>query len=256
MWTADALSSEARAYRKTVWRVVETQWRSETMRLTDTLEEQETLEDLIEESKPLLPATCAGLHYLLATPFRYAPYPHGSRFRRANQRDGAFYASEEVDTALAECVFHLLLFFSEAPELPLPTAPHDRTAFSLPVQTGTAIDLTAPPLSRDATIWQAPDDYSGCQDLADTARAAAIAAIRYRSVRDPAEGCNVAVLTPAAFAASGPDGLETWHLLLRAKSVRAWRDFPTREIAFNRHDFAADPRGLFDRGRHREDAIK
>ena len=47
------------------------------MRLTDSLEEQELLENVLERSKPNIPAECKGLHYLLATPFRYTPYPHG-----------------------------------------------------------------------------------------------------------------------------------------------------------------------------------
>ena len=51
-----------------------------------------------------------GLHPLLAAPFRYAPYPKGSRFRRANQREGAFYAAESVITAVAEMAFYRFLF--------------------------------------------------------------------------------------------------------------------------------------------------
>ena len=58
MWTADALSSEARGYRGSVWRIVEAQHRISTMRLTDTLEEQATLERLLDESKPAIPDSC------------------------------------------------------------------------------------------------------------------------------------------------------------------------------------------------------
>src|SRR5205823_13966305 len=97
------------------------------MRLTDSLHEQALLEDILERSKPNLPADCVGLHYLLATPFRYAPYPQGSRFRRAGQREGAFYAAESVPTAIAETSFYRLLFFAEAPGAILPAPPVERT---------------------------------------------------------------------------------------------------------------------------------
>ncbi len=95
IWTPAALASEARAYRRHVWRLVEAQHRVSTLKLVDTLEEQALLEDLIEATKPALPPEARGLDYLLATPFRYdAPYPVGSRFRRAGRTPGVFYAAE------------------------------------------------------------------------------------------------------------------------------------------------------------------
>jgi hypothetical protein len=142
------------------------------MRITDTLEEQAILESMIEEVKPLVPPECRDLHYLLYTPFRYAPYPHGSRFRRARQREGAFYASERVETAIAETAFYRLLFYSEAPAARLPARPTEHTAFRAAAATERLIDLTAPPLDRDAALWRHPVDYRPCQELADAARAA------------------------------------------------------------------------------------
>ena len=65
------------------------------MKIVDTLAEQSLLEDLLERTKPPVPAECRELHYLLSTPFRYgAPYPTGSRFRRAGFTAGVFYGSE------------------------------------------------------------------------------------------------------------------------------------------------------------------
>src|SRR5712692_9925921 len=110
MWTPDALLSDARAWAADVWRTVETQYKASTMRLTDSLDDQALLEDILERSKPNLTADCVGLHYLLFTPFRYAPYPRGSRFRRAGQPEGAFYAAESVQTTVAEMSFYRLLF--------------------------------------------------------------------------------------------------------------------------------------------------
>src|SRR5215468_9555443 len=101
--TPAALSSEARALSGTCWRLVEAQHKISTLKLVDTVEEQQLLEQLVESTKPSLPPECAGLHYLLSTPFRYgAVYPSGSRFRRAGLTEGVFYAAEEPRIAVAE----------------------------------------------------------------------------------------------------------------------------------------------------------
>ena len=168
------------------WRLVEAQHRVSTLKLVDTLEEQALLEDLIEETKPAIPAECRHLDYLLATPFRYGSiYPNGSRFRRAGRTKGVFYAAETVATAVAEMAFYRLLFFADSPQTPWPKDAAEYTAFSVAIRTGRAIDLTKPPLSRDNALWTRPSDYEACQKLAEAAREAELEAIRYQSVRDP-----------------------------------------------------------------------
>jgi hypothetical protein len=124
----DALSSDARASNGTCWRMVEAQHHVSTLKLVDSVDGQELLEDLIEVSKPPLPPECRDLHYLLSTPFRYgAVYPNGSRFRRAGMTEGVFYASESSHTAVAEIAFYRLLFFAESPDTPWPaTQPSTR----------------------------------------------------------------------------------------------------------------------------------
>jgi hypothetical protein len=242
MWTPPALASEARAWSGDLWRVVESQSRVATLKLVDTLDEQAILEAELEGSKPAIPAACAGLDYLLATPFRYAPYRHGSRFRRARQPEGCFYAAERVETAVAEEAFYRLLFFLDAPAARLPANPQERTAFRVPAGTASAIDLTAPPLDHDAALWGHPTDYGPCQALADAAREADVEAIRYRSVRDPGGGANVALLSPAAFRAAQPEASETWHVFLRHTSVQAVREMPRLTIEIPFSAWAADPR--------------
>lgn len=243
IWTPAALSSEARPFAGHVWRLVEAQHRVSTLKLVDTLDEQALLEDLLEESKPVLPPECAGLDYLLATPFRYgAVYPHGSRFRRAGRTLGVYYAALTVETALAEMAFYRLLFFAESPATPLPANAADYTAFSAAVDAGAAVDLTRPPLDRDAAHWTHPTDYAACQNLADGARTAGIAAILYRSVRDPGGRVNLALLTAAAFAAPRPVERQTWRIRLSPLGVQALCDHPARRIGFSREDFRSDPR--------------
>src|SRR6476661_3661073 len=208
-WTHAALSSERRHLSGACWRVVEAQHRVSTMKLVDTLDEQSVLESLVEATKPLVPADCRHLHYLLATPFRYgAPYPSGSRFRRAGMTAGVFYASRTSSTAIAEMTFHRLLFFADSPQTPWPMDAGDLTAFSVRFRTSAGLDLTAPPFETDRLRWTHPTDYAPCQALADLARAAGVEGLLYGSARDPA-GVNVALLACRAFATREPFDRQT-----------------------------------------------
>jgi hypothetical protein len=242
MWTPGALASEARRYEGSIWRVVEAQHKVATMRITDSLEEQALLEEILEASKPLVPEDCRHLDYLLYTPFRYAPYPYGSRFRRAQQPEGVFYASEVVETAIAETAFYQLLFFTESPEAKLPSSAGEYTAFSAHCATARHIDLTASPFNRDRATWTHPTGYEACQDLADTTRAADIAILRYESVRDPSHRANIALLACVAFTDTAPRSLQTWHIFTRRHAVQARCETTRTQMEFRREDFAADPR--------------
>jgi hypothetical protein len=241
-WTPDALWPERRRLSGSCWRAVEAQHRVSTMKLVDTLDEQAVLEDLIEGTKPLVPADCRQLHYLLFTPFRYeAPYPAGSRFRRAGFTPGVFYASATVHTAVAEMAFHRLLFYADSPGTPWPRDAGEYTVFSTSYASRAALDLTAPPLDRDRAAWTHHHDYSACQALADTARAAGLEMLRYESVRDPG-AANVALLACRVFSSRSPKARQTWRLYLSASGARALCDAPRQQVGFDRPAFAADPR--------------
>ncbi|WP_297972550.1 RES family NAD+ phosphorylase, partial [uncultured Amaricoccus sp.] len=203
-WTPAALRSEARAFAGTAWRLVEAQHRVSTLKLVDSLAEQATLEAILEASKPPLPEDGRHLDYLLATPFRYRPYPRGSRFRRAGLTPGVWYGAEHPETAAAEMAFHRFLFYAESPETPFPDDAAEYTAFSADLATPAALDLTAGALARDAALWTHPTDYGPCQALADTARTIGTEVIRYASVRDPARRANLAVLACRAFRTPTP----------------------------------------------------
>jgi RES domain len=242
MWTPAALLSEAQNWKGNVWRTVESQAKVSTMRLTDTLDEQELLERILERSKPKYPPELIGFNYLLYTPFRYAPYPHGSRFRRAEQREGAFYSSETPSTSIAETSFYRLLFFVESPQTELPASPLEHTTFSVAVRIDRCLNLFAPPLVKDEAIWRNPNDYTGCQDLADAAREAGVQALRYLSVRDPAGGTNCALLSVDAFAERNPRQQQTWHIFPGLFSIRAWCESPRQSLEFKLADFKNDAR--------------
>lgn len=242
IWTAAALRSETRVFRGRGWRLVEAQHRVSTLKLVDSLAEQALLEDILEDTKPQLPAPCRGLDYLLATPFRYRPYPNGSRFRRGGMTPGVWYGAERVQTAVAEMVFYRFLFYAESPDTPFPDDAADYTAFAARLDTKALIDLTAEPLARDAAAWTHPTDYAACQALADAAREAGAQIIRYTSVRDPKAGANLAVLDCTAFAAPQPIERQSWRIRISATGAMALREHPRLGLDFPREAFATDPR--------------
>jgi hypothetical protein len=242
-WTPGALSSEAHVLSGRCWRAVEAQHIVSTLKLVDTLADQALLERLLEEAKPPVPAECRHLHYLLSTPFRYgAPYPRGSRFRRAGLTPGVFYASQTVATAVAEMAFARLLFFAESPGTPWPVNASEHTVFSLRFRTSMGLDLTAAPFNRNSEEWTHPTDYTACHALVDAARSAGVQALRYTSARDPGAGRNLALLTCAAFSSLAPIDRQTWRLQLDSARVRADLRLPTQRLAFERSAFARDPR--------------
>jgi hypothetical protein len=212
------------------------------MKLTDSLEEQAILENLIEETKPPVPPDCAGLDFLLMTPFRYSKQnPWGSRFRRPNAEAGVFYAAERAETAIAETVFHRLRFFADSPETPWPQNAAEYTAFSVDVYSRRAVDLTASSPDELADVLDLVN-YAAGQAFGETARDAGIDLIKYPSVRAPDHGANLAMLTPAAFAKPEPIDRQTWRIYLDSNGARAVCESPGLSLAFGRDAFNADPR--------------
>jgi len=241
--TREELSSSARRAAGKIWRVVEPQHRIATAKLTDTLGEQNLLEEVIERTKPAIPPECKHLDFLLFTPFRYdAPYPRGSRFRKAGRTPGVFYSSENPDTAIAETCFHQLLFYAESPETPWPSNAREFTAFAVEYATPLSIDLTRAPFDDRMAIWEHPTNYERCQEVGELARGANIEIIKYSSVRDPQHKANIAIMNCAAFAKSEPVDRQTWGVFVGPTGARALCDMPRISINFGKDAFAADPR--------------
>lgn len=241
-WTADALLSRAAPLSGSFWRAVEAQHIVSTMKLTDSLEEQAILEELIDETKPPVPADCVGLDFLLMTPFRYSRQnPWGSRFRKPHAERGVFYAAERSETTIAETVFHRVRFFADSPDTPWPQNASEYTAFSVEVRSERAIDVAAFLSGERADILD-PSDYSAGQEFSEKSREAEIELIKYPSVRDPGHHANLAILTPAAFAKSVPTGRQTWRIYLDSNGARAICEAPNLSLAFGRDAFRSDPR--------------
>jgi hypothetical protein len=242
IWTPDALRSEARQFEGSAWRLVEAQHRVSTLKLVDSLNEQEVLEGILEATKPPLPEECRHLNYLLSTPFRYRPYPHGSRFRRPGITPGVWYGAEQPETAAAETVFYRFLFFAESPQTPFPDDAAEYTAIAVDLATPVAIDLTTGALAGDAACWRHLTDYQPCQTLAETAREIGVEIIRYASVRDPAHGTNFAVLTCRAFRSPAPTERQTWRIRISRSGAQALCEYPYLGLEFPPETFADDPR--------------
>ncbi len=210
LWAADWLG-QARPTQRTLWRGVEAQHRVATMRLVDDLQEQHLLEQLLEASKPPLPAGAAGnakgAHYLLFTPFRYtSPWP--SRFRRAHE-PGAWYGADEPATVAAEIAYWRWRFFSESDGLAQEQVITELTFFQARFS-GLEMDITAKPWAAQRAAWRA-DDYAECHALAAALRALQppVQAVRYESARREGGLCE-AVFDPQALALPHPHRQQTW----------------------------------------------
>ena len=226
IWTLPAVASEARRATRRLWRAVEAQHIASTLRLVGSIEEQLVLERLLEKSKPALPNEAAGLHYLLATPFRYSS-PFGSRFR-APSDSGVWYGAERERTACAELGYWRWRFLMDTDGLDS-LGPSPQTVFRAGID-ARLIDLTEAPFNRSRAQWTHPRDYAATQRFARLARQADIDAIRYESVRDPDHGGAVAVLRPC-FKPRKPLELRIWLLSIRREAAIWQSDGGSYEFA-------------------------
>ncbi|MDO9489042.1 MAG: RES family NAD+ phosphorylase [Sphingomonadaceae bacterium] len=224
MWTPSALAPELRPYAGRIFRMVEGQHIVSTNRLTDSPDDQALLEAIIDDVKPRLPPGAAGLHWLLASPFRYG-HRTGSRFRAPGEREGIFYAAETVATSAGESAYWRLRL-EAAMAVPAPPTRMQMTMFAVRVKTPRALDLTVPPFARERQVWTHASDYAPTQAFAATAREAGAALLRAPSARI-AEGVCVPVLDPAAFV-SAPALTGSFTFSTAPEGLIATADFPMR----------------------------
>lgn len=225
MWTPIDLSSEARPWQGSGWRAVEAQHKVSTMVLTHgKLNDQATLESILEDAKPLVPIEAEGLHWLLSTPFRYFPLPGGSRFRKRNE-PGVFYGADDRQTACAEVGFWRWKFWMDSEGLRNKAKSVQLTLFEFHAATPQAIDLSHPPFSAERHLWADPGSYEATQALALNARKAGIELIRYESVRNPGGMC-LAIMTAQMFKnVCDPyrNNQQTWTLHIQPPNLITWQ---------------------------------
>ena len=206
-WAAEWFSAAVLATME-AWRCVESQTAISTLKVVDTMEEHESLESMLEDSKPPLPSGGDGLHYLLFTPFRYTS-PTATRFRVAHDL-GIWYGADSVQAVLAECAYWRMRFILDSVDLCKSSEPvvTSHTVYAADVQ-GTSIDLTNPPWSEGAEEWKNPTNCSATQALGREARRQGTDWIRYESIRNPGATC-AAALGVAALSSTRPRESHDW----------------------------------------------
>ena len=241
IWTRCGGRSNLRALSGRAWRVVESQHLFATRKLVDSDEEQALLEELIEEAKP--PAGVArGLHYLLFTPFRYPPLPHGSRFGTRREH-GIWYGSRSQPTAFAEKAYYLLLFL-EGTAAELTPWESDVSVFQAGYETSRGVDLTRGAFARHRDVLSSPTSYGESQELGAAMRAAGVEGFVYSSARDPGHGPNVGLFVREALAARRPSVPESWRCVVTREGVEVTKEdvFRSASFAFPRQVFEVDGR--------------
>jgi len=221
-----------------VFRIVETQEAAATTALVDDLDEQYLLEQLLDQVKPTYRAGTEKLHYLISTPFRYPPLKYGSRFGDITM-PSYFYASEQIETALAECAFYRLVFLHDmavAYEKPIKS---NHIAFSVNIASEAVADLTAVKSKRIAALLRSPTQYSLTQQLGKVlTQEMGAEVIKFYSARDIA-GINVAIAKPAVIKSTQPENSVNWmcHSTLNKISFITKGGRP---ISFSIGDFVVD----------------
>lgn len=177
------------------WRGVETQHIAASMKLVDSLEEFDLLEQMLEESKPPAVPTHTPKHFLLLSPFRYFPQ-HSSRFR-PGQQSGLWYGASTLQGACSEIAYWRMRFILDSAGLTSGGALVTEHTFYQATVRGQAINLMEAPWVDLSHLWKHPTDYSGTHKLAEAAIQAGVQWIQYESVRAPS--CALAaVFTPDA----------------------------------------------------------
>lgn len=217
-WQPGWFDGAVASARMLAWRGVEAQHVVSTMRLVDTPQEQDLLEQLLEASKPPTPASARQQHYLLTTPFRYRPM-HASRFRPA-RTPGQWYGGETLHAACAEVAYWRHRFIADSEGLHGQVLLTEHSFFQAQLS-GPCIDLTAEPWLYNRAAWTHPSDYSATHAVAAEAQAHGAQWLRYESARAPGEACAVA-FQPACLsepAAGLERTMQTWRCKATQQSV-------------------------------------
>lgn len=177
-------------------RMVESQEQVVTVSLVDSLEEQEVLERMLDDSKP---SSNSGrkLDYLLSTPWRYPPLPWGSRFGRRFE-PSLFYGSLSEKALFAEAAFYrwTFLFGMKKPFKDRVISQH--RAFEANYKGAKGYDLSVPPFETHISALRDRSQYQPCQVLGSVLREKEADVIIYRCARTNRKERNVALYKPSA----------------------------------------------------------
>jgi hypothetical protein len=181
------------------WRIDEDQSKSTTRKFVDTADEHDLLEELLEQSKPIIKyfgdeKYFNQLHYLLYTPFRYPPLKWGSRFGTRLER-GILYSSCDLKTAMSEKAFYKLAFMN-ASEGNIGGKTISHTAFQINIESENFINLCDKPFDQHTASISSKTHYAFSQELGKEMRSDAIECFQYQSARSIEKGMNIGVFSP------------------------------------------------------------
>lgn len=169
-------------------RIVEDQAsHTSTRTITDTQDEYDFIEELIEESKPDIPT--ANHHYLIRTQFRY-PLPvlpkYAARFRPPHFHRNVFYGAFQRYTSFYETAYHWLRERIHVKGVSL--TPEPRTHFTVEFDDSKATDICR---HREIAKIMDRNDYTRSQEY--VLKNPKVVSIIYPSCRDPKKGTCAAV---------------------------------------------------------------
>lgn len=241
LWQSCLAAAPPQPLSGTLLRLVESQEQVATNTLVSSLQHQALLEEMLEATKPPRRKGTEHLHYLLATPFRYPPLRHGSRFGTRHE-PSLFYGSRETRTVLAEAAYYRFVFWHG-----MATPPHNKldtqhTLFEARYQSARGLRLQEAPFSAHVDHLTHPSDYRAAQALGTLMRGAGVEAFEFVSARDPELGLNVALFTPRALASQAPLSQEPWLCEVTADHVRFFARHTQRFFDFALAMFQVDGR--------------
>ncbi|WP_058533679.1 RES family NAD+ phosphorylase [Legionella saoudiensis] len=214
------------------WRVVEDQHILSSRDLVDSIEEHDLLEELIEESKPLIEK---GKNYLIFTPFRYPPLKYGSRFGTTCE-PSLWYGSLQLETAFTEVAYYRLKFFADT-SADLGYIEISMTAFTALIASNRGIDLTEEPFKQYTPYISDKNTYDHSQLLGAQMRADNIEVFIYNSARTTALTKNIAAFTQSVFQCKKSQYVH---------QEQKWKCFANRHsIEFTRRELKANQRFSF-----------
>tara|TARA_R110002073_G_scaffold318350_1_gene492461 strand:+ start:180 stop:929 length:750 start_codon:yes stop_codon:yes gene_type:complete len=188
-------------------RVVESQEQVATAELVSSLAAQQMLEAMLEQNKPVLRSETLNLHYLLATPFRYPPLQHGSRFG-TRAETGIFYGSRTTTTVFSEAAYYRLLFYYGMSQPPPSRLKTQHSLFSVRYRSSKGYCLHSSPFAQYQSLISNPVNYAAPQKLGLAIRKKDATAFEYISARDSGHGINVGLFSAGALATHKPDFIE------------------------------------------------
>lgn len=224
------------SYTGVVYRIVETQEYAATTKLTDNLDDQDLLEQMLDKVKPPYKKNTQQRHYLISTPFRYPPLLHGSRFGSV-MMPSYFYASENISTTLVECAYYRFVFLDDM-TIPYHKAiSSEHMSFSVKVKSTAMADLTQVTSKSIIDILTSTSSYQFTQTLASTLiEDNNFDMIRFTSARDSNHGSNVALNSPNLIKSKQPENTMNWICQTTTKKI-SFNAYGVRPLSFSLESF-------------------